>query len=340
MDASKSSSVITISCHLLLRVVEFCRRRGHDADTLCGHAGLSASVLADKQTRIPLALVQEVGTRALELTGDEHFGLHLAQDVGDARHYNIGILALMASATLREAFERFDRSKRYWGDGERIRFEWFAGGLLVRSLMPGPPSAFLRHSHESALAEVALGARAWCGRPVRPKLVRFAHPAPEDLSEHQRVFECPIEFSAPFNELIFDELALRAPMLHANEAFLAIFEQQLEDTLARLPSVARTSDIVRSVARAALCRGDASLAKTASALAMSERTLQRRLQQEGTSHAEILDSARHEMAVAYLTRGLALAEVSERLGYSDTTAFGHAFRRWTGRSPTNFLSHR
>jgi AraC-like DNA-binding protein len=272
------------------------------------------------------------------LTGDDHFGLRLAQDVGDARNYDIGMLALMASATLGEALERFERSKRYWGDGERVHFERLADGLVVRSVLPGPPGAFLRHSHECALAEVALGARALCGQPVFPSVVRFTHGAPLDLREHRRVFECPIEFSAQFDELIFDETTLSTRLLHANEAFLGIFDQQLEAALARLPSAARTSDVVRGVARAALCRGEANLTQTARALSMSERTLQRRLQQEGTSHAEIVDSARREMAVAYLTRGLPLIEVSERLGYSDTTAFGHAFRRWTGRSPTHFRS--
>jgi AraC-like DNA-binding protein len=244
----------------------------------------------------------------------------------------------MASPTLGEAMQRLERSTRYWGDGDRVSFQRTASGLSIRSLMPGPAGAFTRHSHECALAEFALGASRLCGGPVRPLVVRFAHEAPADTSEHRHIFDCPLEFSADCNELSFDEKALATPMRHANEAFLGIFERQLDEALGRLPPAARTSDAVRGVARAALCNGGTNLAETARLLSLSERTLQRRLQSEGTSFAEILDTARREMATAYLTRGLPLPEVSDLLGYSDTTAFHHAFRRWTGASPTDYLS--
>jgi AraC-like DNA-binding protein len=57
------------------------------------------------------------------------------------------------------------------------------------------------------------------------------------------------------------------------------------------------------------------------------------LRDEGTSFAEVVDALRREMAVAYLDRGIPIAEVASLLGYADTTAFHHAFRRWTGSSP-------
>jgi AraC-like DNA-binding protein len=332
-----SNEPITVSAGVLIRVVEFCRRRGHDPEVLCRRAGLSYNLLLDKRERLPLPLVERLCLGALELTGDPHFGLHLAQDVEDARNYDVGVLVLMASATLDEAMQRLARSTRYWGDGERVSFQRVSGGLSIRSLLPGPSGPFARHSHECALAELALGANALCGHPVRPEVVRFEHPAPDDLSEHRRVFDCRHEFSADHNGLVFDAAALRTPMRHANEAFLAVFEQQLNEALARLPESARTSDAVRGVARVALCNGGTSVAQIARLLSLSERTLQRRLQQEGTSFAEILDSTRREMATAYLRRGLALPEVSDLLGYSDTTAFHHAFRRWTGQSPTAYV---
>jgi AraC-like DNA-binding protein len=331
---------ITVAAGTLLRVVEFCRRRGHDPEALCRDVGLSYRLLVERQDRFPLPLVYALCMRALEVSGDENFGLHLAEDVEDARNYDIGVLVMMASATLGEALDRFERNKRYWGDGDRMTLRKVTGGLALRSLMPGPSDAFSRHSHECALAEVVLGAKALCGQPVLPRVVRFAHASPKDVSEHQRIFGCPVEFAADVDELVFDDAVLTTPMRHANEAFLAVFEQQLEDALSRLPKAARTSDAVKSATRAALCNGGTTLAQSARALGLSERTLQRRLQDEGTSFAEIVDTARHEMATAYLARGLPVPAVSELLGYSDATAFHHAFRRWTGCSPADYLSGR
>jgi AraC-like DNA-binding protein len=64
--------------------------------------------------------------------------------------------------------------------------------------------------------------------------------------------------------------------------------------------------------------------------------LQRRLQQEGTTFAEVIDTLRHELARGYLEQGVGLPDVAELLGYADVTAFHHAFRRWTGESPSRY----
>jgi AraC-like DNA-binding protein len=94
------------------------------------------------------------------------------------------------------------------------------------------------------------------------------------------------------------------------------------------------SDDVRAAARAALASGDCTLSSAARALGTSTRTLQRRLEREGTSFGAIVEALRRELATAYLDRGLPIPEVASLLGYADTTAFHHAYRRWTGTSPS------
>jgi AraC-like DNA-binding protein len=333
-----SEESITVAARVLLRSVEFCRRRGHDPERLCRSVGLSYELLLEQRARIPFPLVRALGLRALALTGDEYFGLHLAEDVQDESQYDIGLLVLMASETLGDALDRVQRHARFWGDGQRVRFEPSADGLAIFPLIPGPLDDVTRHGHECALAEIVLGARKLCGVNVRPRVVRFQHRAPEHTDEHRRVFDCPLEFGARRSQLVFGAEELATPMVNANRAFLRVFERQLEETIARLPTTAQASAAVRAVAESALRSGGTDLARTARLLAMSERTLQRRLQAEGTSFAEILDSARREMALAFLARGLPLAEIAELLGYADGSAFHHAFKRWTGRAPTNFAS--
>ena len=331
-----------ISARMVLRVVEFCRARGHDAEALCRSAKLSLAALTEPDARGPYALAARLSERALALTREPNFGLKLARDVGDTKHYDAGLLFLMASPSLRVALERMVARQRYWGDGERARLASAPGGLALRYTLPGAtgespsgdfPGSYARQSDECAMAEVALGARVLSGRALLARVVRFRHHAPKDTDEHRSLFQCRLEFDRAHTEIVFDDQALDAPMLHANEAFCRIFEQQVEQVLSRLPTGSSASAGVRTAVRTALGGGACSLEGTARNLGLSTRTLQRRLKMEGTSFGAIVDALRRELASVYVERGIALPEVAALLGYSDATAFHHAFRRWTGSSP-------
>ena len=324
----------TLSARLALRIVAFCRVRGHDPQALCRDVGVTASALAEPEARVSYEVVAQLGTRALEVTGDECFGLHLAADVGDPRAFDTGVLLLMASPTLRVALERMVSFQRYWGDGQRTTLCPRRGGLAVRYVLPGAAGAYARHADECAMAELALGVRSLSGQALLAREVRFRHEAPPAIDEHRALFGCPIHFASAHTEIVFGDDVLAARMPHANDVFATIFSQQLEAALARLPNPSGTAEGVRVAARTALAAGGCTLAGTARALGLSTRTLQRRLNAEGTSFGAVSEALRREMSLAYLQRGVPVAEVATLLGYADATAFHHAFRRWTGSSPS------
>ncbi|MDB4973409.1 MAG: AraC family transcriptional regulator [Myxococcaceae bacterium] len=325
----------SISARMLLRAVELCRRRGHDVSSLAQAAGIDPKLLADPEARIPYALGADLSERVLALTADENFGLHLAQDVEDSANFDAGVLLLMASASVRAALERMVLVQRYWGDGPRLTFQVHDGGATLCYLLPGARGAYARHADECMMAELVLGIRKLTGKPLSPTWVRFRHRAPRNLGEHEALFHCELGFAAAHTEVAFDDAVLDTPMHDANAAFCAIFEQQVQRALARLPETCSASADVRSAVHAALASGQCTLAGTASRLGVSTRTLQRRLQHEGTSFAGLIDALRRELASAYLARGLPIAEVASLLGYADGTAFHHAFRRWNGVSPAH-----
>src|SRR6185312_624290 len=180
--------VDSLSARMLARVVEFCRRRGHDADALCRSAGLSWAALSEPDARVPYAAAQRLGELALEVVRDDHFGLHLAEDVGDAQHFDAGLLLLMASPTVRVALERMVEVQRYWGDGSRSTLQPVKGGVAIRYVLAGADGDYARHSDECALAEMAIGVRALSGQDLKARTVRFRHGAPASLAEHERVF--------------------------------------------------------------------------------------------------------------------------------------------------------
>jgi AraC-like DNA-binding protein len=335
---ARPSPLGTVSARMAHRVVEFCRVRGHDAEAMCRRAGVTQHSLAEPDARVPYDTAVRLGEHALELTRDENFGLHLAQDVRDTHSFDAGMLLLMASPTVRVALERMAAHQRYWGDGERATLRRVKKGLAVRFRFGGATGDYARHSDECAMAEIVLGVRTLSGQAIAPRVVRFRHAAPRAHGEHRELFACPLEFGGAHTEVELDDAALDATMKHANEAFCAIFERQVERALARLPVETSPSASVRCAARAALAAGCCTIEGTARALGMSTRTMQRRLQADGTSFAEILEALRREMAIAYLERGLAVPDVASLLGYSEATAFHHAFKRWTGASPSRYAA--
>jgi AraC-like DNA-binding protein len=333
MPASARHPGGNISARVLLRVVDFAAARGHDPEALCRAVGLSLGALREQDARVPYGVAEILGEHASALTGDPNIGLHLAQDVRDPHMYDAGVLMMMASPSIRAGLERMAQYQRYWGDGQRCTLVPARGATRVRYQLPGPAARSRRHADECAIAEIVIGVRALSSHDVAPRAVRFRHPAPDDTREHAALFRCPLEFDAPHTEVELDDAVLDLPMRHANDAYCAIFQEQVERALARLPGERGVAADVRAAAKAALAGGECTLAGTARALGVSGRTLQRRLHEGGTSFGELVDALRREMAEEYLDRRLRVAEIAWLLGYADPSAFHHAYKRWTGTSP-------
>jgi AraC-like DNA-binding protein len=332
-DGRAVSAAGTISARVVVRIVDFVAARGHDAEALCRASGASLQTLRAVDARVPYGVAEALGRRATEITRDPNIGLHLAQDVRDTRVYDAGLLMLMASPSLRAGLEWVERHQRYWGDGERYSLVPVPGGTVVRFALHDAEGDYQRHADECAMAEIAVGARALSARDVLPRAVRFRHASPADTSEHVTVFGCVPEFGAPHTEIELDDEVLDAPLPHANAAFRAIFQAQVDRALAALPARSGMAAPVRAAVQAALVGGQCSLARTASVLGVSVRTLQRRLRDEGTSFEQVVDALRREMAAEYLDKELAIQEIAWLLGYAEASAFHHAFKRWTGTTP-------
>jgi len=331
-----------ISSRVVVRVVDFAAARGHDPEQLCRNAGVSLDTLRDPNARIPFALAERIGMCAAELCNDPNIGLHLAQDVRNPQVFDAGILLMMASPTLGVSFERMERFQRFWADGERFarRPTPNGDGMCLRALKRDALGDYQRHSEECAMAEFILGARVLTELDVAPRIVRFRHAVPADTSEHAALFRCPLEFDAEYAEIELDQAVLDLPLPHANETYRAIFQQQVERALARLPAKSGIAAEVRAAAQAALSSGDCSLDGTARVLGISARTMQRKLRAEGTSFAELIDALRREMAAAYLDKQVPVPEIAWLLGYAEPSAFHHAFKRWTGTTPEQLRAAR
>jgi AraC-like DNA-binding protein len=156
-----------------------------------------------------------------------------------------------------------------------------------------------------------------------------------NTSEHIRIFGVLPRFAAYVNAVEFDAAALSQPLLTADPALSRIIERHAEASLGSVgPASESTTEKVRRILVKALPESPCSITTVAPRLGLSERTLQRRLESEGSTFGEVLDGVRRDLGLRYLEDGkLTLAEIAYLLGYSEPSPFYRAFKRWTGSTP-------
>lgn len=172
------------------------------------------------------------------------------------------------------------------------------------------------------------------GQDNEPLLIRFGFPKPSYSDIYKRYFKCPIEFDCARTEIVVDQALANGILPFANR-FMAI---EAENTLFEsLPLNGMTLLPIRLKKLLLKSYGAfPSLENAAKAFGMSGRTLRRKLSEEGSSYQSILNDVRCQLSKDLLNEEDSITEIAFLLGFSDTSAFTKAFRKWTGMSPTEY----
>jgi AraC-like DNA-binding protein len=153
-------------------------------------------------------------------------------------------------------------------------------------------------------------------------------------------FRCRVDFGEPRDVLVFASdcanLAVTGADPYLHELLVGYCEQALAH---RNRPVEALRTQVENAITPLLPHGRARVEAVARALAMSQRTLARRLSAEGLTFTEILDAMRTDLAVHYLRDAThSVSQVAWLLGFQEVSAFTYAFKRWTGQTPSQFRS--
>lgn len=299
--------------------------------------GITLRDFANPDTRISHRAVMELLEATVKRTEDPCLGLRAGErfEVGD---FDALEYAARSCATLRDAIECGGRYMYLMHGAQESRLveddELAAWELRVTDDVPQP-----RAANDFALTSAVAFARRYTGERNVLRAVHFRHSEPTSMSEYARIFDgAEIKLGTRHNALVFTREHLNAPMSHAHAGLQAAFEMHASTMLERLRRADGIGGRVRQLLVEQLRAGDVSMGSIARTLAMSVATLRRRLGDEGTSHSEILDDVRRELAERYLSdMSLAISEVAFLLGFSHVTAFYKAFRRWSaGVTPAEF----
>ena len=268
--------------------------------------------------------------------GDDGLPFRCAESL-DIDSYGALGLAFKTSVDLRTALGRIERYGALVSDA--IRYELRpAAGMPAAFAISGRPVSRLGEqvTNEAALAGVLSFCRQAVapGGSLAPSSVSFTHRKPTNWERHENYFGCPIEFGADIDALHLDEPFLDTPTRLGDEALGRYITDQLDHEL-RTAEVARSIESrVRQTVSQGLADGVPPMGVVAKRLAMSERTLRRRLAEDGLRYEDIVADVQRTVATALLaTTDHSLVDVAFLTGYADQTAFHRAFKRWTGRTP-------
>ncbi len=266
-------------------------------------------------------LIEDISRR----THDPYLGLHLAefQRLADYGHWGEGILR---SPTLRHALDfassrigliRTGVSVVVHIENDRVRLSASFSGISDEGSL-----------HPSLACMMTLYRIVRLVNEPIPIEVRMCLPGRRDTDEAERLVGPRLAFGAERNEVVFDRRALELPLRP-----LTVAEKDAFGLLRTGQPLATAQEAHRRM-RELLGSGRTRIVDVASALHMSVRQLQRHLDQWGTTYEQMLDEYRQMSALSQLSGSeLSVTEIAFRLGYSDTSHFTRAVRRWTGNSP-------
>jgi AraC-like DNA-binding protein len=304
---------------------------------LAAKAGIDTDLLHVQDARLPMPATTELWRLAVEVTGDPCFGVEVARFVrpGTLQGLSHGIVA---SDTFRDALARMGRFGSIAGTSPcEMTIAERNGRLTCIAPWRDDREQPSYEAMEAIVSSLVRAGRFLGGRSLSPIEVHLLRPAAPASDKFEQFFGCPVRYGSASYGLVYDATACARPLLGGCEAIARAADRLAIDCLNRLRSPRSTADRVREVVASSLIDTRPTARTVAADLAMSGRTLQRRLHAEGTTFRELLNEVRVDLAKELLAaEELSVQTVSDRVGFSEVAAFRRAFKRLTGVTPSAF----
>jgi len=300
-----------------------------------------------RKAQVPLTILTEPATVTAsqysrvwqayaDLVGDTAIGIIKLVTIFETTQYPPTVLATYHARDYRDALHRMARYKqlcppeslRMTEEGERctIELDGTSSEQPVPPVLVGTTLAFL----------LELGRRG-TGQPITARSVEFSQ-AMGDVKALEAYFGCSIQMGATHNRLTLHRTDLERPFISYNKELLEILTPVLDRSLDEQRNGSIT-ERVKWILKRSLTGGRLDIGAVASELNLSDRTLQRRLTDEGITFKQLVTQVRHEQAREYLADPkLDIKEVAFLIGYEDQNSFYRAFRSWEGDTPSNWRS--
>lgn len=326
-----------VSVGLTLAILEALRMAGlSDPESLLPEAGIEPDLLGKPENRIPFEQQNALWALAVANAPAHVFGLQFARSVQPTSFGLVGYMA-MNCGSIGECLEAIVNYQFLAGEGGEFSLEPCGDdtALCYTPVNPGGPAT--RDRVVGMLAATVSFGRWLVGEAFQPRRVAFSHDLPGRSAEYEEFFGCPVAFAERHNCAVYTPAVTGLVVPNASEELLALLRERANRMLGGLSRGTGIAGRIASLLASQLDSAVPDKSVIAAQLGMSERTLQRRLREEGTTYQATLDRTRHYLARDLLRNTqMPLADVAIQLGFSEPSTFFRAFKRWEGATPGQY----
>lgn len=326
----------TIAAGFIQGMVNYALSLGMSQRHIFESTDVSMTDLAVQDSRLSLSTASKLWNNATSLSNDPAFSMHFGEISACSDMSIIGMIG-ESSPTFGDALLqilRFSNLGVYRADTVNKGLRLDVNNGLATLSSKSDNSLFSKMLIETSFSRMVVGINRTVVDKVKLSQVCFQHSKPQYVSEYERIFDAPILFSQKENSLSFAEALLQSPMVNPKPYLHEILTEHALNLLEKTKPTITTTDQVRRYIYEQLHVGCISVQRCADALAITRQTLYRKLQQESTSYKNILDTTRHALALEYLAqKNKSIIEISFLLGFSESSTFNRAFKRWVGKTP-------
>jgi AraC-like DNA-binding protein len=312
---------------------DYAQKAGMPARAFARRIGITPRAVQDANRRLnaneQVAFLDSVAAAA----DDDAFGFHLAQHA-DIRAVGMFYYVLASSSQLIDVLQRIARYTKLVNEGVSQRcIDRRAVGLELYGASPS--RGMNRHEVQFWMTTLLRLLRQLTGKRLAPERVCFGHARGRSAMELARFFGCDIEYQAPRDSILFASRVRHLRIVNADPYLNRLLIDICEDAMRKQSKRTSTFEsLVENAIATLLPHGEADMSAVARRLAMSERTLARKLAAAGIGFSTLRTRLRQGLADRYLKEpDLSISEISWLLGFRDVSAFSHAYKRWTGRAP-------
>jgi AraC-like DNA-binding protein len=323
------SALVRAAC--LTNYSQIARASGLDPARMLQEAGLRVSVELEPDLMIPVECVGELLHCSALRSGNESFGLRMAETRMLSNLGAVGML-IRDQKTLGDSLNVLMSYQALLNSSLSLMVESYADVVVLREeLRPGKPHQPTRQRIELAMGVMLRLMRQFLGPDWKPRRVCFGHSAPRDVSVHHRMFGYGVEFDAEFNCIVCAKSDFDTPNPSADPA-MARYAQQLLDATPNPKQASMLADVRRTVLLL-LPSGRCSIEQVAGHLGVACRTVQRGLAEQGQSFSSLVTEIRKELATRYVIESdRPLTEVTLLLGFSEPSALSRWYHAQFGCS--------
>ena len=314
--------------------------RHQDANAIFRQAGLSPDQLGDPNARFNVSHMTTLWALAEDAT-DAGFGVAAGQRWSPTTFHALGF-AWLASRSLGDALHRITRYGKLVNDG--LRYVLSSDGLQYRFSIEWDahqraPAGASAMGTDAAITALITMCRMLLGPQFAPVSIATQHPPHPGRAQLERWAKCPVQSGTELLALTFDRHDVERHLMSGNWELVQAHDNILLKHLQSLKQ-ASLAQQVQTVLIEQLPAGAISEQDVARHLAMSARSLQRRLNEEGTNYKTLLQTTRQTLAQQHVgANALSINEIAYLLGFSDQANFTRAFKRWFGCSPSAYRQH-